>query len=515
MSTQQRTDIGLYGMGTMGRNLALNIESKGYTVVVYNITDPETRAFVEGPGKGKKIIPTYNLKDFVANLKFPRKIMLMVTAGAPVDSCIQQLEPFLDKGDLIIDGGNSFFKDTIRRNTSLTEKGIFFIGTGVSGGEEGALKGPAIMPGGQSEAYRLVEQIFKDISAKASDGTPCVAYIGPDGAGHFVKMVHNGIEYGDMELIGECAWFFKNGLGISSAEIADIMAEWNGQSDILRSYLIEITAASMREKHKGANTPTFSSPLEGEVRRGGEYLVDRVADITRMKGTGTWTVQSALELLVPVPTIAAAVFSREMSQDKDLRLKVSESLRSARKVAPGAKESLIKLAHDALYIAKISSYAQGMALLQAADREYKFNLNFGEIARIWRAGCIIRAQFLDEITKAYRKNPDLPNLLVAPKFAKFVNRNLKKLAKFIRIAHAAGVPVLAMDGAYDYILQLGSPVMFSAQVAALQRDYFGAHGYFKVGGPNDPKIITASDGKSREFHTEWLLPGHPEKEVTK
>ncbi|MFH0795916.1 MAG: NADP-dependent phosphogluconate dehydrogenase [Candidatus Omnitrophota bacterium] len=495
----ERADIGLIGMEVMGKNLTLNMESRGYTVAVYNRTAEKTKAFTEGPAGGKKIIPTYDLKSLVAELKKPRKIMLMVKEGAPVDSFIDQLVPLLNKGDLIIDGGNSFFKDTIRRNADLTEKGILFIGTGVSGGEEGALKGPAIMPGGQTEAYRLVEQIFRDISAKASDGAPCVAYIGPDGAGHFVKMVHNGIEYGDMELIGECAWFFKNGLGISSAEIADIMAEWNGQSDILRSYLIEITAASMRESHKGSN----------------EYLVDRVADITRMKGTGTWTVQSALELLVPVPTIAAAVFSREMSQDKDLRLKVSESLRVARKVAPGAKEGLIKLAHDALYLAKISSYAQGMALLQAADREYKFRLNLSEIAKIWRAGCIIRAQFLDEITKAYRKNPDLPNLLVAPKFAKFVNRNLKKLGRFIRIAHAAGVPALAMDSAYDYILQLGSPVMFSAQVAALQRDYFGAHGYFKVGGPDDPKIITTPDGRMREFHTEWLLPGHPEKEITK
>ncbi|MBU2495026.1 MAG: NADP-dependent phosphogluconate dehydrogenase [Candidatus Omnitrophota bacterium] len=504
----QKADIGLIGVEVMGRSLVLNMEDKGYTVAVFNRTGEKTRAFAEGPAKGKKIIPTYDLKDFVAALDKPRKIMLMVKEGAPVDSFIEKLLPLLDKGDLIIDGGNSFFKDTIRRNAYLTEKGILFIGTGVSGGEEGALKGPAIIPGGQREAYALVEKIFIDISAKAYDGAPCVAYIGPDGAGHFVKMVHNGIEYGDMEMIGECAWVFRNALGMSSGEIADIMGEWNGNNDILRSYLVEITADSMKEKHKET----------------GEHLVDRVADITRMKGTGTWTIQSALELLVPVPSIAAAVFSREMSQDKDLRLKMSQILtlhaqKSTGNVGEGLhplpREEIIDLGHDALYIAKIASYAQGMALLQAASKEYKFNLNLGEIAQIWRAGCIIRAQFLDEITKAYQDNPDLPNLLADPKIAGFVCQNLMKLARFIGIAHSAGLPVMALSSAYDYIAQLASPVLFSAQVAALQRDYFGAHGYFKINGPNDPKLVTNADGKVREYHTEWLFDGRPEKEITK
>ena len=496
----EKANIGVIGMEVMGKSLALNIESKGYSVAVYNRTGAKTRTFVEGPAKGKKVIGTYDLKNFIASLESPRKILLMVKVGEPVDNFINQLIPFLDKGDLIIDGGNSYFKDTIRRNNELTKKGFLFIGTGVSGGEEGALKGPSMMPGGEKEAYSLVEEIFKDISGKALDGEPCVAYIGPDGAGHFVKMVHNGIEYGDMQLIGECAWLFKN-LGMESAEIASLMAKWNGENDILRSYLVEITADGLREKHKGTD----------------EYLVDRVADITRMKGTGTWTVQSALELLVPIPTIAAAVFSREMSQDKDLRLKMSGAglINQAPTKRSFHRGELIELAHDALYIAKISSYAQGTALLKAASDKYKFNLNLGEIAKIWRAGCIIRAQFLDEIAQAYREDENLPNLLAAPKFSKFVSKNLEKLGLLVQMAHQVGVPSLAMDSAYDYILQLCSPVMFSAQVAALQRDYFGAHGYFKIGGANKPEVIISPEGKVREFHTEWMLPDRPEKEITK
>ncbi|HOJ30456.1 MAG TPA: NADP-dependent phosphogluconate dehydrogenase [bacterium] len=494
----KKANIAIIGMEVMGRSLALNMESKGYTVAVYNRTAEKTKAFAEGPARGKNIIPTYELKDLVDSLESPKKIMLMVKEGQPVDNFIETLLPYLKTGDLIIDGGNSFFKDTIRRNKMLSEKGILFIGTGVSGGEEGALKGPAIMPGGQKEAYNLVEKIFRDISAKAYDGEPCVDYIGPDGAGHFVKTIHNGIEYGDMQLIGEVAWFFKN-IGMRADEIAEIMAQWNGKDDILRSYLIEITADSMKQKHQGSD----------------EFLVDRVADITRMKGTGTWTVQSALELLVPIPTIAAAVFSREMSQDKQLRLSMAKKITIASGKFNGDKKSIVEIAHDALYIAKISSYAQGIALLQAASKEYNFNLNIGRIAKIWRAGCIIRAQFLDEITKAYEAEPDLPNLLAAPKFASFVETNAGKLAKFIDIAHHGGVPVLAMSGALDYIMQITSPVMPSAQVSALQRDYFGAHGYFKIGGPDDPELVTNEEGKVREFHTEWLLPGRPEREITK
>jgi len=487
----KKQNIGLIGLGVMGQNLILNMEDKGFSVAVYNRTGEKTEDFANGAAKGKNILPTYSLEEFVNSLESPRKIILLVKQGKPVDDFIEKLIPLLDKGDLIIDAGNSYFKDTVRRNKELNDLGLLFIGTGISGGEEGALRGPAIMPGGQREAYNLVEDMFKKIAAKAYDGVPCVSYIGPDGAGHFVKMVHNGIEYGDMQLIGECVWVFKNALDMSSGEIARIMTDWNSNNDVLRSYLVEVAGESMKEKDE----------------KSGEHLVDRTADITRMKGTGTWTVQSALELL--------AVFSREMSQDKDLRLKVSKKLSTFKEKYVGEKEQFIKIAHDALYLAKISSYAQGMALLQAASKEYNWNLNLGEIVRGWRSGCIIRAQFLDEVTKAYEENPEMLNLLTAPRFAEVVKQGLNKLANFIEIAHWVKVPAPAMDNAFDYILQLASPVMVSAQVSALQRDYFGAHGYFKLEGVDNPEVMTTPEGKIREFHTEWMLPGRPEEEWTK
>ncbi|OGD16611.1 hypothetical protein A2V47_08150 [Candidatus Atribacteria bacterium RBG_19FT_COMBO_35_14] len=493
----KKQNIGLIGLGVMGQNLILNIEDKGYSVAVYNRTSAKTEDFARGAVRGKNIFPTYSLEEFVNSLESPRKMILLVKQGKPVDDFIAKLIPLLDKGDLIIDAGNSYFKDTIRRNKELNDLGLLFIGTGISGGEEGALKGPAIMPGGQKEAYSLVEDIFKKIAAKAHDGVPCVSYIGPDGAGHFVKMVHNGIEYGDMQLIGECVWVFKNALNMSSEEIARVMTSWNSDDDLLCSYLVEITGDSMKEKDK----------------KSGEYLVDRTADITRMKGTGTWTVQSALELLVPIPTITAAVFSREMSQDKDLRLKVSKKLSIFKEKYVGEKEQFIKIAHDALYLAKISSYAQGMALLQAASKEYKWDLNLGEVVKGWRSGCIIRAQFLDEVTRAYEENPEMPNLLTAPRFAEVVKQGINKLANFIEIAHWVKVPAPAMNNAFDYILQLASTVMVSAQVSALQRDYFGAHGYFKLKGLDDPEVMTTPEGKIREFHTEWMLPERPEEEI--
>ncbi|MDD4896516.1 MAG: NADP-dependent phosphogluconate dehydrogenase, partial [Atribacterota bacterium] len=297
----EKSQIGLVGLGVMGQNLTLNIEDKGYSISVYNRTAARTEEFAHGSARGKNITPTYSLEEFMASLERPRRIILLVQAGQAVDDFIEKLIPLMDEGDLIIDGGNSFFKDTVRRNKYLAEKGFLYIGTGISGGEEGALKGPAIMPGGQEEAYQLVQDLLEKISAKAVDNKPCVSYIGPHGAGHYVKMVHNGIEYGDMQLIGECVWALKKVLGLTSEEIAEIFQQWNAPDDVLCSYLIEITAESMREKDKKENYP----------------LIDIVADITRMKGTGTWTVQSALELLVPIPTITAAVFSREMSQDKD------------------------------------------------------------------------------------------------------------------------------------------------------------------------------------------------------
>jgi len=493
----QKSQIGLVGLGVMGQNLALNMEDKGHSVSVYNRTAFKTEQFVQDKIHDKKIQPTYSLEEFIDSLEKPRKVILLVKAGQAVDDYIEKLIPLIDEGDLIIDAGNSFFKDTIRRNQYLDEKGYLFIGTGVSGGEEGALKGPAIMPGGQKEAYSLVKDLFEKISAKAHDNKPCVSYIGPHGAGHYVKMIHNGIEYGDMQLIGECVWTLKKALGLKSEQIAEIIEKWNSPDDVLSSYLIEITAESMKEKDKGKN----------------HSLLDLVADITRMKGTGTWTVQSALELLVPIPTITAAVFSREMSQDKDIRLKLSQDLPSyGEKNQDIDKKELIQIAHDALYLAKLSSYAQGMALLQAASEEYDFNLNFKNVVAGWRAGCIIRAQFLDEITKVYQDNPNLLSLLVAPRFLEVVKNNLPKLNRFIEIAHKAGVSIPAMDGSFDYILQLGSPIMVSAQVTAIQRDFFGAHGYFKLEDVDNPKIILNEDKKWKEYHTQWMLPGRPEEE---
>ena len=491
----KKRNIGLVGLAVMGQNLALNIESKGYPVVVFNRTGSKTEDLVNTRAKGKDITAVYSFKDLVGALRKPRIIILMVKAGKPVDDTIRQLVPWLKNGDLIIDGGNSFFKDTIRRSEELEEKGILYIGTGVSGGEEGALKGPAIMPGGQKEAYDLVKDLFYDIAAKAEDGTPCVSYIGPGGAGHFVKMVHNGIEYGDMQLIGECVWTFKNALNLNAKEISDIMLSWNRINDILRSYLIEITGKGLKEKEKESDM----------------FLVDRIADITRMKGTGTLTVQSSLELLVPIPTIASAIFSREMSQAKDLRLAVSEKLKVGKGQYAGSRDELMDITHDALYIAKISSYAQGFALMKAASDKYNFNLDLEKIVRGWRAGCIIRAQFLNEVAREYKKNPDLVNLIAAPTFRDLIKKNLHKLASFINISHITGVPAMAMCGAYDYILQMASPVMVSAQVVAQQRDYFGAHGYFKL-EKKDPGVFKKSDGCYREYHTEWMLDGHPEKE---
>lgn len=489
-------NVGLIGLGVMGQNLVLNMESKGLSVVVYNRTKDRTQEFIKVKGKSKNIKPVYSLKELVYSLEKPRKIILMVKAGKPVDEYIESLIPFLNKGDVLIDGGNSYFKDTIRREASLGDKGILYIGAGISGGEEGALLGPAIMPGGKATAYKLVEDIFKKISAKAEDGKPCVSYIGPNGAGHFVKMVHNGIEYGDMQLIGECVWVLKNALGYDAEAIADIMMLWNGPEDILSSYLIEITGEGMREPDKESSS----------------FLVDRTADVIRMKGTGTWMVASALELLVPVPTIAAAVFSREISQDKEMRLAISDKLKFLHKTHDVNPTGFVSIAHDALYIAKISSYAQGFALLDVASKKYNWNLDMGKIAAGWRAGCIIRAQFLSEITKEYKLDPDLQNLIAAPTFKDFINKNIGKLDEFIEVSHKVGVPVPSMGAAYDYILQMTNPVLISAQVSAQQRDFFGAHGYFKL-VKGRPQILLNNEGSYREYHTEWMERGRPEKTI--
>jgi len=390
MTKQQ---IGVVGMAVMGKNLALNIESRGYSVALYNRTGSKTEAVVaEHPDKNLKA--TYSVEEFVDSIEKPRRIVLMVQAGKGTDATIQALLPHLDKGDVLIDGGNTFFKDTIRRSEDLANSGINFIGTGVSGGEEGALKGPSIMPGGQKEAYELVAPILEQISAKAEDGEPCVTYIGPNGAGHYVKMVHNGIEYGDMQLIAESYDLMKNILGLSVDEMAEIFKEWNtGELD---SFLIEITADILTRKDDLGT---------------GKPIVDVILDAAGNKGTGKWTSQSALDLGVPLPLITESVFARYISAYKEERVAASEILTQPDYAFIGDREEFVEKIREALYFSKIMSYAQGFAQLRKASKEYDWDLPFGEIAKIWRAGCIIRARFLQKITDAYDKNVDIEMII--------------------------------------------------------------------------------------------------------
>ncbi|HGF7492926.1 TPA: NADP-dependent phosphogluconate dehydrogenase, partial [Escherichia coli] len=393
MSKQQ---IGVVGMAVMGRNLALNIESRGYTVSIFNRSREKTEEVIaENPGK--KLVPYYTVKEFVESLESPRRILLMVKAGAGTDAAIDSLKPYLDKGDIIIDGGNTFFQDTIRRNRELSAEGFNFIGTGVSGGEEGALKGPSIMPGGQKEAYELVAPILTKIAAVAEDGEPCVTYIGADGAGHYVKMVHNGIEYGDMQLIAEAYSLLKGGLNLSNEELAQTFTEWNNGE--LSSYLIDITKDIFTKKDEDGN-----------------YLVDVILDEAANKGTGKWTSQSALDLGEPLSLITESVFARYISSLKDQRVAASKVLSGPQAQSAGDKAEFIEKVRRALYLGKIVSYAQGFSQLRAASEEYNWDLNYGEIAKIFRAGCIIRAQFLQKITDAYAENPQIANLLLAPYF---------------------------------------------------------------------------------------------------
>lgn len=456
MAKQQ---IGVVGMAVMGKNLALNIESRGYSVALYNRTGSKTEEVVkEHPDK--QLLATYTIEDFVAAIEKPRRILLMVKAGAATDATIKELLPHLDKGDILIDGGNTFFKDTIRRNEELANSGINFIGTGVSGGEEGALKGPSIMPGGQKEAYDLVAPILEQISAKAEDGAPCVTYIGPNGAGHYVKMVHNGIEYGDMQLIAESYDLMKNILGLSVSEMAAIFKEWNtGELD---SYLIEITADILtREDDLGTGQP----------------IVDVILDTAGNKGTGKWTSQSALDLGVPLPLITESVFARFISAYKEERVNASQILPQPEKyVFEGDKKEFVEKIREALYFSKIMSYAQGFAQLRTASKEYDWNLPFGEIAKIWRAGCIIRAQFLQKITDAYETTPDLENLLLDAYFVEITKKYQQAVREVVAVAVQAGVPVPTFSSAIAYFDSYRSPRL-PANIIQAQRDYFGAHTY--------------------------------------
>jgi 6-phosphogluconate dehydrogenase len=463
--------VGLIGLAVMGQNLALNIERNGFPIAVFNRTGARTKDFAEGPAAGKKFTAAYTLEELVAAIDRPRKIILMVQAGKPVDEQIGRLKPLLEDGDILIDAGNSLFQDTERRDGELKGTGLNYIGMGVSGGEEGALWGPSIMPGGSKDAYPSLEPIVKAISAK-SDYGDCVSYIGPRGAGHYVKMVHNGIEYGDMQLIAETYSLMQSALGLSAPQMADIFRSWN-QGD-LDSYLIEITS----------NVLGFTDPDTGGP------LVDVILDKAGQKGTGRWMCQDALELGTPIPTIDAAVWSRSISSFKDARVHASEILKGPAAGTRGIDGAAFqKDLESALWAAKVSSYAQGLALLQACSAERAYELNLSEIARIWTGGCIIRAKLLGEIQDAYKSDPGLPNLMLSPDISPRMNERTQALRTVIKVARDLGVPVPAMSAALDYFDSYRAKRL-PANLIQGQRDYFGAHTYQR----------TDKDGV---FHTEW------------
>ncbi|WP_418938533.1 NADP-dependent phosphogluconate dehydrogenase [Lacticaseibacillus paracasei] len=453
-----KPQIGVVGMAVMGKNLALNIESRGNTVAIFNRTGSKTKAVVE-EHPDKKLVPSYKIEDFVASLEKPRRIIMMVKAGAGTDAVIKELLPLLDKGDVLIDGGNTFFEDTMRRSAELDKSGINFIGMGVSGGELGALHGPSLMPGGQKEAYDLVAPILEAISAKAEDGAPCVTYIGPNGAGHYVKMVHNGIEYGDMELIAESYNLMRNLLGLDVKEMADIFSEWNkGELD---SYLIDITADILTRKDDlGSDKP----------------IVDMILDRAGNKGTGKWSSQSALELGVPQSVITESVYARYISAMKQERVEASKVLPKPVANVSVDKKEAIEMIRKALYFSKLMSYAQGFEQLRFASEKYDWKLQYGDLAKTWRAGCIIRARFLQNITDAYNKKPDLQNLLLDDYFLNIAKNYQESVRDLVGIAVKAGVPVPGFSAAISYYDSYRSAVL-PANLTQAQRDYFGAHTY--------------------------------------
>ena len=467
-------DIGLIGLAVMGENLVLNMESKGFSVAVYNRTTAVTDAFAEGRAKGKNITPCRSLEEFVGALARPRKVQIMVKAGAPVDAVIEQLIPLLEPGDIIIDGGNSLWTDTQRREKYLKEKGLHFFGVGVSGGEEGALKGPSIMPGGSAEGWQAIAPIYTRIAAVA-EGEPCCRHMGTDGAGHYVKMVHNGIEYGDMQLICEAYAILKATLNTSADELAAIFAEWNqGELD---SFLIDITANIFTRKDPGT----------------GLALVDLIVDKAGQKGTGKWTVGHATEMAVPLSVIASAVEARILSSMKAERVAASQVLPGPT-VTPytGDRQALIDAVRDALYASKIISYAQGFVQLGAASALYGWNLNFGDIASIWRGGCIIRARFLNRITEAYRRDPALKNLILDPYFRDIIVRSQANWRQVVQLAVGHGVAAPAFSAALAYYDSYRAERL-PANLLQAQRDYFGAHTYERLDKP-----------EGEFFHTEWF-----------
>ncbi len=472
----KNADIGLVGLAVMGENLVLNMESHGYTVAVYNRTTSKVDDFVNGRGKGKNIIGTHSVEEFVNAIERPRKIMIMVKAGAPVDAFIDQVIPFLEKDDIIIDGGNSHFPDTIRRTKYVEEKGFLYIGTGVSGGEEGALLGPSIMPGGSAAAWEEVKPIFQSISAKVENDIPCCDWVGENGAGHFVKMVHNGIEYGDMQLITEAYQIMKDLLGMSHDEMHEVFTEWNkGELD---SYLIEITRDILAYKDED-----------------GSPIVEKILDTAGQKGTGKWTAVASLDVGIPLTLIGEAVYARTLSAMKDERVEASKELSGPTPKFEGDKKEFIENLRKALFASKIVSYAQGYVLMKFAAKEYGWNLNYGGIALMWRGGCIIRSAFLGKIKEAFDNNPELSNLLLDPFFKDKIMDAQNSWRKVIATAVTNGIWTPAMSTALNYFDGYRNDRL-PANLLQAQRDYFGAHTYERTDKP-----------RGEFFHTNWTGKG--------
>ncbi len=464
--------FGVIGLGVMGANLALNVEEHGHTVAVWNLeTDWVDSLLHKNPGR--QLVGARTLQEFCRALERPRRILMMIKAGDPVDQTLQRISPYLSPGDIVIDGGNSFFKDTVRREANARQTMVNFFGMGVSGGEEGARHGPSLMPGGSREAYLRVAPILQTIAAKTDSG-PCVTYVGPDGAGHFVKMVHNGIEYGDMQLIAEAYEMLSKALHLSGQQLAEIFAEWNRGP--LESYLIEITARIF-----SVTDPETGSPL-----------VDMILDKAGQKGTGKWTAQVALDLDVPIPTIAAAIDARAISSMKEERV-IASRLIKASSAAPyaGDKQELIRAVHDALYASKICSYAQGMSLIRAGSEEWEWDINLRELARVWKGGCIIRARFLDSIMRAFDRHPDLPNLMLDSEFMSWIERSEQSWRRLIATAIHMGIPVPALSASLSYFDSYRS-ARLPQNLTQAQRDYFGAHSYQRADRPTAGYV-----------HTDW------------
>lgn len=472
----KKADIGLIGLAVMGENLVLNMESKGYTVAVYNRTVEKVDHFINGRGAGKNFIGAHSIEELVNSLERPRKVMMLVKAGKPVDDFIEQLLPHLDKGDIIIDGGNSLFTDTNRRVKYVESKGLLYVGTGVSGGEEGALKGPSLMPGGSKEAWPHIKDIFQAVAAKVADGTPCCDWVGEGGSGHYVKMVHNGIEYGDMQIISEAYHLMKDLLNMSPDEQSEVFAKWNKEE--LDSYLIEITSDILAFKDTD-----------------GQPLVNKILDKAGQKGTGKWTVDAALEVGIPLTLISEAVFSRCLSAQKDLRVEVAKHIKAPAINFKGDKQQFIDDIKYALYGAKMISYAQGYNLMMEAAKEYGWKLNYGGIALMWREGCIIRSAFLDDINKAFKKNPELANLLLDDFFKQQIEKSQASWRRVCAEAILNGITVPALSSALAYFDGLRSANL-PANMLQAQRDYFGAHTYERVDKP-----------RGEFFHTNWTGRG--------